>query len=274
MKRRVGLVLGWCSCLVLQAQHEVAFGSWDQLLAGAGRHPFLQPAAIFGNPSLLSGDTSQTVIECALNRFADLAITQKVQASIARLTNTHEGYAFRTAMDGRDQFRQYQFAAAYGMRLGILANGTGVLMGAQVGYQRTVFIASFPLTRWQAGLALTVDNIQSQSSLALLRQAPGKGAALTLARQQFWSEQLSTALSIVAETGVPVYWQFVMTYHFHPACFIRLGYQWSPTILAWENGYRIRRSWLRIQVMRYPLIGWRTGIGLVFFKKAPHAAAL
>ncbi len=255
---------GFFSLSVAGQSHVIPYGT-DFLTAGLGNPVFCKPVSVFMAPGLL-GDSLENGISIATDRFAGLPVTRKVEAVSSFSMKGHSGLGVRLAMLGKDVFRLNQFGLAYGKLLRKGSDGQSRwLMGLvfQAQQEKTGWVKS-PL-QWVSGLSVVRSNQHSSYSILLLRSSYKKsGWQWSVNARRFWSRQLVSELSVTYLNNSIQLPAFSIQYHISDKAYILGQWQQLPSAIYWEQGYRLSTFWLSVFVRRYPGIGWKSGLGLVW----------
>jgi hypothetical protein len=119
-----------------------------------------------------------------------------------------------------------------------------------------------------AGISVAVDIRQQLISLLFLkRSSTFYKDHFQINTRQCWSDQVSTEVFAgyngqqLIQTGIS------LQYNLLDRAYLRMHWQIRPDFLAWEQSYRLGSCWLIVQAIRYPMIGWKSGFGLVWNTK-------
>lgn len=255
-------------------EHPLRAGD-DFPLAGLGNAAFFRPAAVFGNPAFLTSDSLSVAVEISADRWSDLQPTKRTTLNGVCALPQAGSLGYRMARFGDESFRITELGAAYGFRISDKPDaGHQWSMGAAVQYQRIRWPPGSHSAGWQGALAV---NFRQKQNLWVLRLAYASmedysaGTVATSGGQwdwrigcrRLWSGQLSTDLLAVFNSLNEHRLQLGIHYQILPHLFARWVVQSRPALIGWEQGYHLKFGWLTAHCIRYPAIGWKTGIGIL-----------
>lgn len=255
----------WCLVWMQAIGQEHPMRAGDEFpLAGLGTTLFFRPAAVFMNPAILATDSMQGGLELSMDQFHSLALTKRVEFNAAVQLPAQDGIGFRIARVGKENFRLSQFGIAYARR--ISSNRLRLsfwTIGAAIQYQHLQLPARVFDGGWQGAVAV---NYQTTQNLWVIRVVSSSAHhwGVVLGNRRLWSDQLSTDVLAVLNTMQENRIQLAVQYAFVPRAYLRIHLQSRPSIIGWEQGYRLKLGWLTAHCIRYPSIGWKTGVGLLF----------
>ncbi len=252
-------------------------------LAGLGNHLFFRPVSAFVNPAVLGASLPFFTVECSMDQFPGLPITRRVEAQATFQLTARSGIGGRVSSIGKGSFNNTQAALAYGMQLSASEpKRTAWQLGALLQYNQLFIQPAKPGSFFTAGIA-TAYRLRKQAFnllLAVDRQTSNAGrtalsGALTEIQLNFYhcyqlSELVSTEMALLCSFAGPPVLQARIQYSFLDNAFLRVHAQISPPMIAWEQGYRLKNSWLTVHCMRYPMIGWKIGLGIVWTQAKKH----
>lgn len=255
-------------------EHPIRAGD-DFPLAGLGNPIVFRPAALFGNPALLAADSLRASAEISVDQWTDIKLSKRTELNAAFALKEAGGLGFRLARIGDENFRITELGAAFGLRLSENQNSSDQWsIGASVQYQRIRWPPGYSSGGWQSGLSI---NLRQKQNLWVLRAAyastenysTGNGEKtggqwdLRIGCRHNWSGQVSTDIMTVFNSLEEHRVQLGLHYQILPRLFVRWMVQSRPSLVGWEQGYRLKFGWLMVHCIRYPAIGWKTGIGIL-----------
>ena len=256
MRAVIGCVCGWFLSLPVFCQET----------SGLGNPLFFSPATAFVSPGLLSDSSSTASLSVFANQFTDIAITRRIVAAGSLPLHGKAGIGVRLSSTGKDQFKEQEIGIAYGRGLGTMHSGNvHWKLGLLFQYHNQKIQAVKANHQWVAGISVAVDSRQQRLSILFLKSSStlGKDHFQVNARQ-CWSDQVSTEFFAgyngkqLIQTGIS------LQYNLLDRAFLRMYWQIRPDFIAWEQSYRLGNCWLIVQAIRYPMIGWKSGFGLVW----------
>jgi hypothetical protein len=221
------------------------------------------------SPGLLSDSSSTTSLSVFANQFTDLAITRRIDAAGSLPLHGKAGIGVRFSSTGKDQFKEQEIGIAYGRGLGTThAGNIHWKLGLLFQYHHQKIQAVKANRQWMAGISVALDIRQQLISLLFLkRSSTFYKDHFQINTRQCWSDQVSTELFAgynglqLIQTGIS------LQYNMLERAYLRMQWQIRPDFLAWEQSYRLGSCWLIVQAIRYPMIGWKSGLGLVWNTK-------
>lgn len=246
-------------------------------LAGLGNPLFFRPVASFNNPALLADENLVSAAEISMDQFAGIPATRRVDAHAAFKLSTESGIGLRVATVGQTTYRNNQVGIAYGRLLGRNPfKQTAWRMGLLVQFNSQKIIQTTAVQSFNAGLATAYSDKKQLLAVLFLVQAESKQRIAASPEQKAtvglidlryrynWSELISTEIALLYSSSSPLLLQTAVQYSFLKNAFLRAHWQLNPPMIGWEQGYRIKKYWLSVHCMRYPMIGWKAGMGMVW----------
>lgn len=256
MRAVIGCVCGWFFSLPVFCQETT----------GLGNPLFFRPATAFVSPGMLSDSSVTTSLSVFANQFTDLAITRRIDAAGSFILPEKSGLGLRISSTGKEQFKEQEIGIAYGRGLGTTHSGKlnwklGLLF--QYHHQKIQHLTA--TRQWVAGFSIAVETKQQLISLLFLKRSSATHKnQLQLNMRQCWSHQVFTEI-FSSYKGKQLHQSgFSLQYNLLDRAYLRVHWQLRPDFIAWEQSYRVRSCWLIIQLTRYPAIGWKSGLGLVW----------
>lgn len=246
-------------------------------LAGQGNPLFFRPVAGFINPALLADDKLFAAAEISMDQFTGIPATRRVDAHGAFKLSAESGIGLRIASIGQTINRNNQLGIAYGRLLGRNpVKQTAWRMGLLFQFSHQKIIQTSAVHSFNAGLATAYSGKKQQLAVLLLVQLESntRMAASNVQKSKvglidfryrcIWSELVSTDIALQYSTSSPFLLQATIQYSFLQNAFLRAQWQLHPHVISWEQGYRIKKYWLSVHCMRYPMIGWKAGMSMVW----------
>lgn len=256
MRVVIGCVCGWFLSLPVFCQETT----------GLGNPLFFSPATVFVSPGMLSDSSTTTAFSFFANQFTDLAITRRMDAAGSLPIHEKAGMGFRISNTGKDQFKEQEIGLAYGRRLGTThAGNVQWKLGLLFQYHHQKIQAVKASRYWMAGISVAVDIRQQLISLLFLKRSSiFYKDHFQINARQCWSDQVSTEVFASYNGQQLLQTGFNMQYNLLDRAYLRMHWQIRPDFIAWEQSYRLGNCWLIVQAIRYPMIGWKSGFGLVW----------
>ncbi|WP_290791270.1 hypothetical protein [Flavihumibacter sp. UBA7668] len=246
-------------------------------LAGLGNPLFFRPVASFNNPALLADDNLVSSAEISMDQFTGIPATRRVDAHGSFKLSTESGIGLRIASIGQTTYRTNQLGIAYGRLLGRNSGSqTAWRMGLLFQFNQQKIIQTKAVQSFNAGLGSSYSGRKQVLAILLLVQLESnkwmaassvqktKEGLIDLRYRYNWSELVSTELAAQYTSSTPLLLQASVQYSFLQNAFLRAQWQLNPPMIGWEQGYRIKKYWLSVHCMRYPMIGWKAGMGMVW----------
>jgi hypothetical protein len=245
-------------------------------LAGQGNPLFFRPVVGFINPALLADDKLIAAAEISMDQFASIPATRRVDAHGALKLSAESGIGLRISSFGQTIYHNNQVGIAYGRILGKNpVQQTAWRMGLLFQFSHQKIIQTSAVHSFNAGLAAAYSGKKHQLAVLLLVQVESnkRMAAFNIQKSTvglidfryrcIWSELVSTEIFLQYSSYSPLLLQTAVQYSFLQNAFLRVQWQLNPAVIGWEQGYRIKKYWLSVHCMRYPMIGWKAGMGMV-----------
>ncbi len=256
MRAVIGCVCGWFLSLPVFCQETT----------GLGNPLFFSPATVFVSPGMLSDSSTTTALSIFANQFTDLAITRRMDAAGCLPLHEKAGMGFRISNTGREQFKEQEIGIAYGRGLGTThAGNLNWKLGLLFQYHQQKIQAVKANRQWVAGISIAVDARQHLISMLFLKGSSSLYKDhFQINARQYWSDQVSTEIFASYNGEHLLQTGFNMQYNLLDRAYLRMHWQIRPDFIAWEQSYRLGNCWLIVQAIRYPMIGWKSGFGLVW----------
>lgn len=238
----------------------------DFIPTGPGNQLLVKPVAGFFSPAVLGDAGVKTNISITNSRFIGLPVTGRTEGAGTMSIHKKSAIGLKMAVSGKGHYRMNEYGVAYGRQLAGSKNETAKwLMGVlfHIRQQKTGEVK--PTAEWHAGLSLMRSGTHTSYSMLLLKGADKISAwQLNVHASQSWSAQLATEISGTYMSGSFSQTAISIQYHFLSNAYLIGQCQLLPSRLYWEQGYKLRSFWLSIFVMRYQLIGWKSGVGIIW----------
>lgn len=256
MRAVIGCVCGWFLSLPVFCQETT----------GLGNPLLFRPVTAFVSPGMLSDSNATTALSVVANQFTDLAITRRIDAAGSLLLQEKAGIGFRVSSTGKEQFKEQEAGIAYGRGLGTTHNGKiNWKLGLLFQYHHQKIQAVKASRQWVGGISIAVDSRQQLISLLFLKSSSAIDKyQLQINTRQCWSDQVSTEFFAAYNGQQLIQTGISLQYNLFDRAYLRMHCQLRPDFIAWEQSYRLGSCWLIVQAIRYPMIGWKSGFGLVW----------
>lgn len=266
MNGGIGCVCLWFLSLAVWGQNlPESYGS-EGFPASLG-NPFLfRPATVFIFPAILGDSSSNSAFSVSMEQFSGLPATRRVELAGTYSINQISGIGIRYNSLGKDHYRTSQAALSYGHALKFSRTGSANWsMGVFFHFQKEKIQSLQAQQQWLTAFSVLRKSKKHSLALVVLKGSDiHVPVRVWIHIQQRWSAQLSTEVSGKLISGKFTQPAFHFQYQFLEKAFAAGRWEWFPSRIYWEQGYRLHSFWLSVHVIRYPLIGWKTGVGLVW----------